>query len=155
PWVGALGGRLLGASLAGGALALLVWCFCRAVPQLPASWRCWLWWGVALKLLVGLLPLPALAVPVLPAASAPSPAGAVAAGGPEGPAVADKTTERAGLDAGRAGRLAAALGRASAAGALGARRPAVIPWSLFALAAWLLGAAVALVRAAVELLRTR
>ncbi len=37
------------------------------MPALPPAVRCWLWWGVALKMLLGLLPLPALSLPLLPA----------------------------------------------------------------------------------------
>src|SRR5688572_26124912 len=66
--------RLIEASLWGGALALGVWALCALVPGLPAAWRRWLWWAVSLKLLLGLAPLPQVALPVL----APPPAPAVA-----------------------------------------------------------------------------
>ncbi len=57
------------ASAEGVLLALLVGGACRLWPALPAAARAALWWAVSLKLLVGLLPLPAIEVPVLPAAA--------------------------------------------------------------------------------------
>lgn len=50
-----------------GAVALgLVWVVCRAWPRLPAGAQCWLWRLAYLKLLLGVVRLPAVAVPVLP-----------------------------------------------------------------------------------------
>jgi beta-lactamase regulating signal transducer with metallopeptidase domain len=57
------------ASLGGALLALAALGLGRLWPALPASARAWLWWLVSLKLLVALLPLPAIALPVLPAAA--------------------------------------------------------------------------------------
>jgi beta-lactamase regulating signal transducer with metallopeptidase domain/peptidoglycan hydrolase CwlO-like protein len=61
----ALAGRLLFASVAGGALAGVVWAVCRAMPSLPGAVRRWLWWGASLVMVLGLLPLPAVRLPVL------------------------------------------------------------------------------------------
>lgn len=64
--VSAMASRLLETSVVGGLLALAVWGLCRIAPALPPAMRCWLWWGVALKMVLGLLPLPGVAVPLLP-----------------------------------------------------------------------------------------
>jgi len=54
-----------------GAVALsVVWLVCRAWPRLPASAQCWLWRLAYLKLLLGLVRLPAVVLPVLPAGAA-------------------------------------------------------------------------------------
>jgi len=51
-----------------GAVAFaLVWLVCRAWPKLPGVGQCWLWRLAYLKLLLGLVRLPAVALPVLPA----------------------------------------------------------------------------------------
>lgn len=60
------------ASLEGALVAGLVWALCRAVPSLPPAVRTWLWWLVCLKLLLGLVPAPRVALPWLPA-PAPAP----------------------------------------------------------------------------------
>jgi beta-lactamase regulating signal transducer with metallopeptidase domain len=65
-WAAALP-ALVRASFEGALLALAVGGFCRLCPALPPSARSVLWWLVSLKLLVGLLPLPAIEVPILPA----------------------------------------------------------------------------------------
>ena len=46
--------RLLAASVQSTILVAVVWALCRLVPRLSAATRCWLWWLVALQLLVGL-----------------------------------------------------------------------------------------------------
>jgi beta-lactamase regulating signal transducer with metallopeptidase domain len=48
-------------------LATLVWALCRALPRLPASTQCWLWWTVALQAVLGLVAKP-LELALLPAA---------------------------------------------------------------------------------------
>jgi bla regulator protein blaR1 len=58
---------LVRASVEGALLALLVGVLCRLRPAPSAALRAGLWWLVSLKLLVGLLPLPAIAVPLVPA----------------------------------------------------------------------------------------
>lgn len=60
-------GTLVRASLEGGVFALAVWAILALVPRVPAALRCWLWWAVCLKFLVGLLALPGLELPLLPA----------------------------------------------------------------------------------------
>ena len=62
--------RLLEGSLEGAAVVALVWLVCHFGPRMPASVHAALWWLVALKLVLTLLPVPALSVPVLPAPSA-------------------------------------------------------------------------------------
>ncbi|RPD88081.1 M56 family metallopeptidase [Luteimonas sp. 100069] len=59
--------RLLAASIQGTLLVTLVWALCRALPRLSANARCWLWWLVALQLVVGLVWSNPLALPLLPA----------------------------------------------------------------------------------------
>ncbi len=50
-----------------GAVAFgVVWLVCRAWTRLPASAQCWLWRLAYLKLLLGMVRLPAVALPVLP-----------------------------------------------------------------------------------------
>ena len=72
PLVESVAARLLEASLWGAGLALGVWALCALVPELPAVWRRWLWWGVALKLLLALAPVPRVALPVLAPVEAPA-----------------------------------------------------------------------------------
>ena len=57
---------LLRASVEAAIVAGVVWGLCRAVPTLPAAVRVWLWWLVSLKLVVGLMPVPAVPLPWLP-----------------------------------------------------------------------------------------
>jgi len=59
------------ASLQGALFVAAVWIVCRLFPRLPAALRCGLWWAACLKLLLGLIALPAVRLPVLPAAQAP------------------------------------------------------------------------------------
>lgn len=59
--------RLLAASIQGTLLVTLVWALCRALPRLSANARCWLWWLVALQLVVGLLWSNPVSLPLLPA----------------------------------------------------------------------------------------
>ncbi len=143
--------RLVESSLVGGVLALLVWAICRAVPSLPPALRCWLWWGVALKMLVGLLPLPAVALPLLPVSvgfAAPIEAQAAL-----GEAAVAARLERASAAIVSEGTPRAATAQGSdGASPVDASR---IPWTAALGAVWLLGVAVALARAAIELLRAR
>ena len=59
-------GTFAWASLEGAALGLVVWLLCRAMPSLPANVRAWLWWLVALKLLLGVVPGASVGLPWLP-----------------------------------------------------------------------------------------
>nr|WP_305068938.1 M56 family metallopeptidase [Luteimonas sp. XNQY3] len=59
--------RLLAASVQSTILVAVVWALCRLLPRLSAATRCWLWWLVALQLLVGLVWSSPLALPLLPA----------------------------------------------------------------------------------------
>ena len=59
--------RLLAAGIQGTLLVTLVWALCRALPRLSANARCWLWWLVALQLVVGLLWSSPVSLPLLPA----------------------------------------------------------------------------------------
>lgn len=56
-------------------LVALVWALCRALPRLPASTQCWLWWTVALQAVVGLVlaPLELAWLPAAPVAQAVAP----------------------------------------------------------------------------------
>ncbi|TMN18306.1 hypothetical protein FF950_15130, partial [Pseudoxanthomonas sp. X-1] len=68
--------RLATTSVQTALLVALVWALCRALPRLPASTQCWLWWTVTLQAVIGLVAAP-LELPWLPAAaraSAASPA---------------------------------------------------------------------------------
>ncbi|KPN21026.1 hypothetical protein AO715_14720 [Xanthomonas sp. Mitacek01] len=59
--------RLLAASVQGTLLVALVWVLCRLLPRLSPDTRCWLWWLVALQLVVGLVWSSPVALPLLPA----------------------------------------------------------------------------------------
>lgn len=59
--------RLLATGVQSTILVAVVWVLCRFVPRLSAATRCWLWWLVALQLLVGLAWSSPMALPVLPA----------------------------------------------------------------------------------------
>ena len=137
--------RLIETSLVGGLLALLVWALCRLVPALPPAVRCWLWWGVALKMLLGLLPLPALSLPLLPAGRvddaavvrlaptlhtevATAPRGVVATSWPGGAVAGPPSSSPS---------------------------PSALPWHALLAALWLAGVAVELARGAADLLRAR
>ena len=63
-----LGERLLIGSLQGAVVIAAVWLVCRLVPRIPAAAQSALWWLVALKLVLTFAPLPALPIPLLPAA---------------------------------------------------------------------------------------
>jgi bla regulator protein BlaR1 len=67
-----IAGTLARASVEGGLFVAGVWVLCRLIPRLPAALRCGLWWAACLKLLLGLLPIPGVALPVLPAAAGAS-----------------------------------------------------------------------------------
>jgi len=64
--------RLLVTSVQAALLAALVWALCRWVPRLPPATQCWLWWLVALQVLVGLCvdPIPLRWLPAESAAAA-------------------------------------------------------------------------------------
>lgn len=109
-------GTLVRASLEGGVFAVAVWVLLALVPRVPAGLRCWLWWAVCLKFLVGLAGLPVLELPVLPA---PAPAAQML------PLVASGSAW-----SGTVGELPAA--------------PSAFAVSTFLLVLWLLGVAVAL-----------
>jgi beta-lactamase regulating signal transducer with metallopeptidase domain len=59
--------RLFAASMQATVLVAVVWTLCRLLPRLSAAARCWLWWLVALQLVVGVLWASPLALPLLPA----------------------------------------------------------------------------------------
>ncbi|WP_337053046.1 M56 family metallopeptidase [Pseudoxanthomonas sp. USHLN014] len=60
--------RLATTSVQTALLVALVWALCRALPRLPASTQCWLWWTVALQAVIGLVAAP-LELPWLPTAA--------------------------------------------------------------------------------------
>ncbi|TDK33742.1 M56 family metallopeptidase [Luteimonas terrae] len=59
--------RLLAASVQSTLLVALVWALCRLLPRMSPDTRCWLWWLVALQLVVGLAWSSPIALPLLPA----------------------------------------------------------------------------------------
>ena len=73
--------RLLAASVQSSLLVALVWALCRALPRLSANAHCWLWWLVALQLVIGLVWSSPVALPLLPAVEqmVGAPAGAMTA----------------------------------------------------------------------------
>ena len=58
--------RLLTGSVQGAVVIAMVWLACRHLRWMPASAQSALWWIAALKMVVSLLPLPAISVPLLP-----------------------------------------------------------------------------------------
>ena len=62
--------RLGDASLSGTLTVIVAYLICRLFPRLPGAARCWLWWLVCAKLLVGLVLLPTLPLTILPASVA-------------------------------------------------------------------------------------
>jgi beta-lactamase regulating signal transducer with metallopeptidase domain len=64
--------QLARASVAGGLFAAAVWGLVRALPRLPAGWRCALWWTASLKLLLALLWVAPLELALLPAPVSPA-----------------------------------------------------------------------------------
>jgi beta-lactamase regulating signal transducer with metallopeptidase domain len=62
----ALGAQLVAGSLRGGLVAGIVWLVCRQFESIPAATRAGLWWLASLALLLPMLPVPPVAVPVLP-----------------------------------------------------------------------------------------
>lgn len=77
--------RLLATSLQAAALVAVIWMLCRCVPRLSPATQCWLWWLVALQVLLGLIAVPVHlpwlpnageAGPILPATGDMSPAAA-------------------------------------------------------------------------------
>jgi bla regulator protein blaR1 len=50
----------------GSVAVLIVWVICRAIPRLPASAKCALWWVASAKLLVSLATIEPIGVPVVP-----------------------------------------------------------------------------------------
>jgi bla regulator protein blaR1 len=68
-----LAARLLTGALHGAFVIAVVWLVCRRFPAIPAPVQAGLWWLASLKLLLVFLPLPAVALPLLPAILAPEP----------------------------------------------------------------------------------
>lgn len=155
---------LLRACWQGGLGIALVWLFCRLWPVLPAGLRCWLWRLAYVKLLLGLVWLPPLALPLLPAPKPPAVPSAAQDAAPSARAVKTfpstappvqappddaplMAPEPAPSFAAPAAPLAASLPPPTAAPALPPRRalPTIQTWLL---AAWLLGVFASLGRVA-------
>ena len=163
---GTVGGLLLGASIQAALVIGLVWTVCRLVPRMPASVRSGLWWLASLKLLLGLLPIPALSVPtpvetrslprteivrsiqqpiaqwadklsMIGAQAEKSPSTASAGGHAKTSAARSKAT--------LARRANISSGHVSKAGVTRARL-AKLPWTAIALGVWGLGAFIGLAR---------
>jgi beta-lactamase regulating signal transducer with metallopeptidase domain len=62
-----IGDRLLIGSLEGAIVIALVWVVCRRVSGIPLAARVVLWWLASLNLVFALLPVPSIALPILPA----------------------------------------------------------------------------------------
>ncbi|WP_101925050.1 MULTISPECIES: M56 family metallopeptidase [Luteimonas] len=126
--------RLLAASVQSTLLVALVWALCRAVPRLSAATRAWLWWLVALQLVLGLVWSSPLALPLLPA---------------EPVQIVVSTAQ------------AAPVPNVGASGAVTRFEPAVVAstsapvWPLALAGLWLLGLSVMLTRSLLGLLATR
>ncbi|HVJ38758.1 MAG TPA: M56 family metallopeptidase, partial [Stenotrophomonas sp.] len=141
-------GRLALATLQSLPLAGLVWVLCRALPRLGAAARCWLWWLVALQLVLGLCWPSPLRLPLLPAtdtqvSSAPAtPAQAMAA-----------DFEPPGVSIAPAGVVTAGTVAAAPVAPVTGRAPAWMAWTLWF--AWLTGVAMMALRSLADLRVTR
>ena len=177
----AIASRLVETSMIGGLLALTVWVLCRLVPALPPAVRCWLWWGVALKMLLGLLPLPGVVVPLLPGREVAATSHSLDSRASVGTAVgadALQSTPAADVEPAEAARslrstalrsisispLGLAAGKRHVRATLDAQ-PATLaraatplrslPWRVPLALLWLVGLTVELARAGADLLRAR
>jgi beta-lactamase regulating signal transducer with metallopeptidase domain len=126
------------ASVEGGVLILAVWAICRLWPAAPAWARGALWWLACARLLLGLLPLAAVTLPVMPAATAVWWPSAVAATGSPDRAPAGHPRAPAAL-AGPAAPAGAAAGPAPPSAPGGPLDPRGLGYAV--LAAWLAGVA--------------
>src|SRR5438876_5333620 len=68
---GAWAAAMIRASWQGGLVLALVWMFCRALPKLPAAWRCWLWRLAYLKIVLILAGVRPINLPWLPPEARP------------------------------------------------------------------------------------
>jgi beta-lactamase regulating signal transducer with metallopeptidase domain len=137
--------RLFAASVQSALLVALVWTLCRLLPRLPATARCWLWWLVALQLVVGLLWADPLALPLLPADPQAQAAlirvpPLVAAASPGGNAAAS---------------LLPAVSQAASVSPALVAQPAAWSWPLAFSVLWLLGLSVMITRTLLGYLSTR
>jgi beta-lactamase regulating signal transducer with metallopeptidase domain len=127
-----IGGRLLAGSIEGAVVISVLALVCWRCRSLPASWRALLWWVASLKLVLVFATLPAIPVPVLPAAEPPA-APATRVGTPT-PAAASS------LSPPPPSRSLEARSSSAADSWLG------ITWLLGAVGAWLLGVALHAIR---------
>jgi beta-lactamase regulating signal transducer with metallopeptidase domain len=144
-------GRLALATLQSLPLAGLVWLLCRALPRLGAAARCWLWWLVALQLVLGLCWPNPLRLPLLPAIDThafSTPAAPI----PTTPA----DLEAIGLNAAPAMAISASAIAATPnprVAPVTGRAPAWMAWTLWF--AWLTGVAMMALRSLADLRVTR
>src|SRR5690349_2492986 len=113
----ALASGLLQTTVQGSVAVLVVWAICRAIPRLPASAKCALWWLASAKLLVSLAVIELIGLPVIPAGLLrPAPAASpVPSGQPEtlalfcgaGPCARESATDRTATQPHAASRSAA------------------------------------------------
>ena len=65
-WIDLLARGLLQTTVQGSVAVLIVWVICRAIPRLPASAKCALWWVASAKLLISLAAIEPIGLPVVP-----------------------------------------------------------------------------------------
>ncbi|MES2521739.1 MAG: M56 family metallopeptidase [Gemmatimonadota bacterium] len=127
------------ASLEGALLALVVWLACRAMPRLSPAVRALLWWCVAAKFVVALLPVAPIGVPVLP--SAPLPREVISAVTPEAGGATMPSSSRT-VAPERANRTSLV----ASAGEPARRNGPGLPWTAILVSLWALGLGVSLTR---------
>jgi beta-lactamase regulating signal transducer with metallopeptidase domain len=158
--IASLADRLAAASLEGAAIVAVAWIAFRLMPAVPPAVRTFVWWLAALKFVLALLPLPAVSLPVLPAALRPdatsAPTRPVAAA-PEAPPVGvvdDGPLATARRNASAGARSSAPLDHESVRAPDAPRAP--VDWRWIVLAVWALvvgGHAISLRSAARDLRR--
>lgn len=130
----AMGSRLMAGAIQGGLLVVAGWLLCRCVPRIAPSLQAWVWWLACLRLLAGLLPIPAMPLPVLP-----PPAAAVRVAPPV--TISESIPARA-------------IAPAPAA-AIPAASPAPVSWITLLMALWALAVVLHAARLLVEYVRVR
>jgi beta-lactamase regulating signal transducer with metallopeptidase domain len=145
-WIARLGTVCWQGALA----AVAVWLVCRS-GRIPARVRCWLWWAISVRLLVGLVPIEGVPLYVLPAARATREAGPISPKSPLSPMrVPRYEVPAARTEPG----LRDAPSLLSSPTIAPANTPSVAPFA-WLLLAWLVGVAICLVRSARQCLAVR
>lgn len=153
-----LSSTLIAASIEGALVIAVVWGVGKLFPRMPAAVRASLWWIVCAKLLLGLIPIPSIAVPN-PLARQPI------LQAPIVQSLSGPIEELGGVIQGVPARSAREIERASdtirnrAVNRVGPDHPvsqaASLPWRALGIVFWVLGAVTGLAALSIHVLRTR